>query len=122
MGLHPDEVYGMTLREFEVYSEGYAARWDRVVEVLAWMQANLINVHVPKGKPRVTVDALLPRGARSRRGGATVADAPASIDEAKARARLAIAEKEEAEFATSERGKRMTKVREKLGLEESNGD
>lgn len=122
MGLRPDEVYEMTMREFEVYSEGYAIRWDRALEVLAWVQANLINVHIPKGKPRITVDGLLPRGARSRRGSQTAVDAPATMDEAKERARKALAEKEQAEFESSERGKKMSKVRARLGLEVADGD
>jgi len=36
------------------------------MEISAWAQANLMNVHIPKGKPRMTVDKLLPRGKRKR--------------------------------------------------------
>ena len=36
------------------------------MELLAWTQANLMNIHIPKGKPRMTVDKLLPRGKRKR--------------------------------------------------------
>ena len=37
------------------------------MDVLAWMQANLINIHIPRGKPRLTVDKLRPKGVKSRR-------------------------------------------------------
>lgn len=60
----------MTLREVEVWLEGYRARQDSSVELLAWVQANLINVHIPKGKPRVTPKKLLPKGHGKRKMGA----------------------------------------------------
>jgi hypothetical protein len=52
----------MTMREFEVWLEGYRSRQDSAIELLAWVQANLINIHIPKGKPRVTPKKLLPKG------------------------------------------------------------
>jgi hypothetical protein len=39
------------------------------------MQANLINIHVPKGKPKVTVEKLRPKGSRRRGRDRDVQDA-----------------------------------------------
>lgn len=51
----------MTFREVELVLEGQALWWERLEFLLAWMQANLINIHIPKGKSRLTVEKLLPR-------------------------------------------------------------
>lgn len=56
----------MTSREFELWLEGYRDRLDRWVELLAWTQANLMNIHIPRGKPRMTVEKLLPKGKKKR--------------------------------------------------------
>lgn len=64
----------MTMREVEIWLEGYRARQDSSVELLAWVQANLINVHIPKGKPRVTPKKLLPKGHGRRKTGADEID------------------------------------------------
>lgn len=48
-----------------------------MLDAAAWMQANLINVHVPKGKPRMTVEKLRPKKNRS---GARDRDEAAAID------------------------------------------
>lgn len=115
VGLTADQVYGMTVREVEVYIEGRREHDDWMLEVLAWLQANLINVHVPRGKARVKAEALLPRSAKRRRSDATDdmamldngSDPRARLEAAKARAR-AKREREEAEhFANSPEGRRM---------------
>ena len=49
-----------------MWLEGYRERMDHELELLAWMQANLINIHIPRGKPRMTVDKLLPKGRKRR--------------------------------------------------------
>lgn len=63
LGLSPDQVFSMTFRELELCAEGFALRrrWDH--ETLAWVQANLINIHVPRGKARVRAEDLAPRRA-----------------------------------------------------------
>lgn len=66
-GLKPAEYFDLSDREFEVWLEGRADFMDRVMEIGAWMQANLMNVHIPRGKPRATVDKLLPRSVKQRR-------------------------------------------------------
>lgn len=66
MGLTPDQFYEMTFREFELYLEGYQDRVDQVLEILSWVQANLINIHIPRGKPRVTPEKIKPRSIARR--------------------------------------------------------
>lgn len=65
MGLKPAEFRAMTYREFELYAEGHGEFWDRVMQLCAWMQANLMNVHLSKGS-KVTPEKLLPRRSRAR--------------------------------------------------------
>ena len=65
-GLTPDQFYRMTLREVELWIQGREDMWSRIMEVLAWMQTNLINIHIAKGR-RVTMDDVLPRGVRKKR-------------------------------------------------------
>lgn len=60
-GLKPHEVYDMTYRELELYMEGQEDYRFWVREILAWTQANLMNIHIPRGKPRVKIQDLLPR-------------------------------------------------------------
>lgn len=60
----------MTMREFELWLEGYRSRQDSAIELLAWVQANLINIHIPRGKPRVTPKKLLPKNHGKRKMGA----------------------------------------------------
>lgn len=117
----------MTVREVEVYIEGQRDRDDWLLEVLAWVQANLINVHVPRGKARVKPDSLLPRSARRRKGGADEApetlaaldaggDPKARLAAMKERAR-ARQDREDAErFAASTEGRRMMQL---LGEEDT---
>jgi hypothetical protein len=61
--LRPDELWSMTEREIELWFEGQSEKWERTQDILAWVQANLINVHVPRGKPKLTVEKV--RGKRS---------------------------------------------------------
>lgn len=50
----------MTEREFQLWVEGQHKRDDWILDVLAWMQVNLINIHVPRGKGRVTKQRIRP--------------------------------------------------------------
>lgn len=34
---------------------------------MAWMQVNLINIHIPKGKTKLTLDKIRPKHARRRK-------------------------------------------------------
>lgn len=63
-GLKPAEFYDLSEREFEIWLEGRAELQDKVMQICAWVQTNLLNIQIPKGKPRITVDKLLPRRAR----------------------------------------------------------
>lgn len=56
----------MTFREFELYLQGHEEWWERVMELLAWTQANLINIQISRGK-KLTVDDLLPRRVKQKR-------------------------------------------------------
>ena len=60
----PDDIYtGMTLREFDLYGQGYRERVEQQVDLaknmLAWHAANVMNCLV---KRRVTADQLLGKG------------------------------------------------------------
>jgi hypothetical protein len=113
MGLLPEHVWSMTLREFELYAEGYAIRWDAFLEALAWVQANLLNAQIPKGKAKLTVEKLLPRGVRTRR---KQDSAPATtIGEAKAKARAAQERRDNSEFDATETGQRIERIKRMLG-------
>jgi len=68
VGLRPGEFYDLTWREFELYCEGYQEQIDRQIDLLAWTQANLINVHIPKGKSRVKAEQLRPKRKRPQDG------------------------------------------------------
>ena len=51
----------MTPREFELYAEGRGVEREWILDLFAWVQVNLINVHVPRGKPRVTINKIRPK-------------------------------------------------------------
>lgn len=51
----------MTLREIEVWIEGRSADRHWQLRALAWTQANIINAQIPRGKPRLSVEKLLPK-------------------------------------------------------------
>ena len=51
----------MNDREFELYCAGYQKRIYMVREILSEMQANLINIHIPKGKGKVKPDDIFKR-------------------------------------------------------------
>lgn len=63
-GLTPLDVYAMTSRELEIWFEGWSERRRQEMELLAWVQANLINIHIPKGKAGVKMHQLLPKWAK----------------------------------------------------------
>ena len=57
-GLKPWEFMRMTPREFELWCEGRQIDFERDLEKSAWEQANLINVHIPRGKPRLRKEKI----------------------------------------------------------------
>jgi L-rhamnose isomerase len=93
----------MTLREFALYHKGHSQLLDRQMQQLAWHAANIMNCWVPKGKPRITVQKLLPRSPSVRDKQA----APTSLEEAKARAQRGLEDKELSEVWSGEKGKRL---------------
>lgn len=107
----------MTLREVELWMQGREDLWTRVMEVLAWMQVNLINIHVAKGT-RLTIEDVLPRGARKRK---QEKDAPAFDDPKamKAWMRQVNEDREDKIFWGSPEG---AQLRDRLGLEEYEED
>jgi hypothetical protein len=69
--LRPDQFWEMTERELELWMEGQTLKWERIEDVLSWLQANLINIHIPRGKPKLTVEKIRPK---RQRPAATVDD------------------------------------------------
>lgn len=119
----------MTYREVELFIEGQdeARQWQ--LEALAWMSANLMNIHIPRGKPKVRADQLLPkRRSKSKAGdvedreaadrmevalGAlseTPIDARGRVEAAKVRARQKREAEEWAEFNRTSGGKRIAEI------------
>ena len=62
------------MREFELYCQGYDDQIKRASQLLAWTQANLINIHVPKGKSKVKPEQLLPKPKRTDEDGESEID------------------------------------------------
>lgn len=130
-GLKPWEVYDMTYRELELYMEGQEDYRFWVRELFAWTQANLMNIHIPRGKPRVKIQDLLPK--RKKRVEEDVnklsdqfeaemapllgagASRKERMQQAARRAREKQEAKESAEFWSSNEGSR---IRQLLGEEE----
>lgn len=79
-GLKPAEYFDLTEREFEVWLEGCAEAQDKDMQKWAWVQANLINVQIPRGKPRLTVDKLLPKRARKTAAGESTEQVEATVE------------------------------------------
>jgi len=50
----------MTFREIELWIEGQQEHREWTMDILAWVQVNLVNVHVAK-KDRISIDTLRPR-------------------------------------------------------------
>lgn len=50
IGITPDQFWGLTPYELHLYAQGVGEKRDRDMSALAWMQANLINVHIGKGR------------------------------------------------------------------------
>ncbi len=87
----------------------------RFREDLAWMQANLINIHIPRGKPKVKPDQLLPP-AKQPMEAAPVVDLPPlgpnatpaeQVAHMKARVRASMSSREADEFWRSAEGRRI---------------
>lgn len=126
-GLKPSEVYEMTYRELELFVEGQTEARTWFLETMAWVQANLINVHVPRGKPRVTAEQLLPRKRRKTKeedldsvkqslddefaplDGATQS-AKDRLDTVKAKARASADKKDYEAFMASKEGRRLAEI------------
>lgn len=87
--------------------------WSRIMEVLAWMQTNLINIHIAKGR-RVTMDDVLPRGVRKKRRDESPPDFE-SPQEMKAWMRKKNEQRDDTIFWGSPDGQQ---VRDMLGIEE----
>lgn len=119
----------MTYRELELFIEGQEENRKFIRSTLAWVQANLMNIHVPRGKPRIKPEQLLPRSDKKQKdmsdeaviaqlqaetailGGANL-DPRAKMEQAKQR-NLAKREKEEWEaFINSKDGMRYLELRE----------
>lgn len=121
IGLRPHEVADMTWRELECFTDGYADLWHRFREALAWAQTNLINVHIPRSKPRVRIEQLLPKRKRPVRSededvqpdvvpvddGVVLSPVDALAAEKKRR-QLAASAKEDASFWSSAEGKELS--------------
>lgn len=65
--LSPEQLWASTPRELAARLRGYEWREERLRRTLAWMQANLLNVHLPRRK-RIKPDDLLkrPKSAREK--------------------------------------------------------
>lgn len=61
LGITPGDFWDLTPLELRLYSDGVAQRQDREMQILAWMQANLINVHIAKGKRVSASDLYSPK-------------------------------------------------------------
>jgi hypothetical protein len=64
----------MSEREFELWALGFADRQQGTLEMLAWMQANLMNVHIPRGRSRIRPEHLLPKKGRQAKPERATAD------------------------------------------------
>lgn len=60
-GLRPWEFWRMTPAELAAFLEGHKRREERALERAAWMMAHHYNMHIPRGKPRPSIDKLLGR-------------------------------------------------------------
>lgn len=57
----------MTYRELELFIEGQEENRKFIRSTLAWVQANLMNIHVPRGKPRIKPQQLLPKSDKKQK-------------------------------------------------------
>ena len=112
IGIDPNSFWDMTFRDFALYHEGYCKRIDREMQMLAWACANIMNCWVPKGKPKITVNKLLPRQQKTK---VDVDDLPPqNLEEAKDRVRRANERRDVEEFWDSENVEGLT---EYMGIE-----
>lgn len=65
-GLTPAQSQSMTFRDVEIVLKAQEDNWARIMELMAWMCANLMNVHIGKGR-KVKVKDLLPKWHPSRK-------------------------------------------------------
>lgn len=114
----------MTERELELWFEGQADFWDRVVDLMAWAQANLINIHVPRGKGKMSIEKLRPKRATKPRqkteeerqeemeiAAEVLIDNPRDLRSARERRRLAAQERADAvRYWQSDEGRRLSET------------
>jgi len=50
MGIRPSEFWSLTPYELALYARGQTDKRHADMEALAWVQANLMNVQIAKGK------------------------------------------------------------------------
>jgi hypothetical protein len=60
MGVRPSEFWAMTPYELAMFARGQTDKRHAEMETLAWVQSNLINVHLARGD-RVTPGSLYSR-------------------------------------------------------------
>lgn len=110
----------MTDRELEVFAAGVEDGRRVWRDLAAWLQVNLINSNIPRGKPRLRVEQILPPMKRRTMDGAEleleVVDALPLPDNAtpaekvaamKARVRRTMAVNDARDFWQSEEGRRI---------------
>lgn len=64
IGIKPGEFMQMTPAEFQQAVRGYERRWNRAIEIAAWVVMHMYAPHVRKGKKPPSVDKLLGRKTR----------------------------------------------------------
>ena len=84
-GIQPREFWRLTPWEVTLVTEAKAIADEGKLELVAWQTALLLNVHVPRGKPRVTVDKLLGRVVTVRSGAAARAHMEKVVGDSTAR-------------------------------------
>jgi len=58
VGITPAQFWRLTPRELSVYVQGVGDRHEREMGMLAWLQANIMNMWVEKGKPKIRPESL----------------------------------------------------------------
>jgi len=65
-GLKPAEFWALTPRELETYLRGFNERLELERDFLAEQTLPLVNVHVPRGKPKVSMRHLRPKRGKKK--------------------------------------------------------
>jgi len=127
VGLTPDQFYDLSYREFECVLEGYQRQVDLWMDLAAWAQANLINVHITKGKKVKAADlrgkrAAVRNGTDDRSDEEIMAELdiatggdPRDRMRARMKAAAAKAEREESQrYMSSPAGQKLRKMVERM--------